>query len=136
MEGAIGWLLDCLAYGFEVWVHSEQRSRRLLGRRAMRRWLRYWGAQHFERQAGAGWFEAGYVGALVPETKARAAGRWLVQQLRWPRRLKPEALGLALCQVSTADGLPRPERLMTKDAAATPRAATGGGAPRAMAGDL
>lgn len=57
VDGALQWMLDAMAAGFEVHVLSS-RSRYWGGRRAMRRWLKRHALKKWP--SGAGWHEFGF----------------------------------------------------------------------------
>ena len=93
--GAIDFLLELIAEGYEPAIHSS-RSHALGGHRAMKQWLAKEAAAHFRAGNDVAsatkkgpldsWFAAGYVPAMEPaEVEAVEAGCWLVRQIRWSR---------------------------------------------------
>jgi len=103
VPGAIDFLLQLIADGWDVAIFST-RSTQWGGRRAMKRWLRFHAAMHWEDELNAHvrdhtrqdlWLQAGHSpGMDSVEEEADDAGRWLVRQIRWPSRKPPAFVGL------------------------------------------
>lgn len=110
VPGAIDFLLRLLANDWDVAIFST-RSAQWGGRRAMKKWLRGYAAIHWmdamhwmndleTRITGDTtprdlWLRAGYSSGVDPiDEKADAAGKWLVKQIRWPKRKPAAFVGL------------------------------------------